>query len=79
MNLGNLQPLTVTGSSELPAFLLCLEVEGCRFVAVSYYLPCYMGHICGICGLQCYDHLGRICAVLKVKKNVDNFPVDQGS
>jgi hypothetical protein len=44
---------------------------------VSYYQPCYMGHICG---LQCYDHLGRICAVLTVqKKAVDNFPVEQVS
>jgi len=33
-----------------------------------------MGHICG---LECYDHLGRICAVLTVKeKAVDNFPVE---
>ena len=32
---------------------------------VSYYLLCYMGHICG---LQCYDHLGRICPVLAVQK-----------
>jgi len=36
-----------------------------------------MGHICG---LQCYDHLGRTCAVLTVKeKAVDNFPVELGS
>jgi len=36
-----------------------------------------MGHICG---LQCCDRLGRICAVLTVqKKAVDNFPVEQGS
>ena len=32
INWGNLQPLTVTGSFELSAFFLCLEVEGCRFV-----------------------------------------------
>jgi len=32
INWGNLQPLTVTGSSELPVFFLCLEVEGCKFV-----------------------------------------------
>ena len=44
---------------------------------VSYYLLCYMGHICG---LQCYDQFGRICSVLTVqKKAVDNFPVEQGS
>ena len=43
---------------------------------VSLYLPCYMGQICA---LQCYDNLGRICAVLTVqKKAVDNFPVEQG-
>ena len=36
-----------------------------------------MGHIYE---LQCYDHLGRICAVLTVqKKAVDNFPVEQDS
>ena len=36
-----------------------------------------MGHIYG---LQCYDHLDRICGVLTVqKKAVDNFPVEQGS
>jgi len=33
---------------------------------VSFFLPCYMGHIYG---LQCYDHLGRICAVLTVQKS----------
>ena len=27
---------------------------------VSFYSPCYVRHICG---LQCYDHLGRICGV----------------
>jgi len=32
INWGNLQTLTVTGFSELPAFFLCLEVEGCRCV-----------------------------------------------
>jgi len=43
---------------------------------VSYSLPCYMGHICG---LQCY-HFRRVCAVLTVqKKAVDNFVVAQGS
>jgi len=31
-------------------------------------------------GWQCYDHLGRICAVLTVhKKAVDNCPMEQGS
>jgi len=33
INWGNLQTLTVAGSSELRAFFLCLEVEGCRCVA----------------------------------------------
>ena len=43
----------------------------------SFFLPFYMGHICG---LQCYDDLGRICAVVTVKKKaVDNFPVEQSS
>jgi len=39
-----------------------------------------MGHICGICWMQCYD-LDRICAVLTVKKKkgLDNFPVEQGT
>jgi len=31
-----------------------------------------MWHICGICGLQCYD-LDRICAVLKVKKKKEQI------
>ena len=78
INWGNLQTLTVAGTCELPAFFLCLEVEGCRFFSrVTFFLPCYMGHVCG---LQCYDHLGRICGVLTVqKKAVCNFPVEQGS
>jgi len=38
-----------------------LDLQVCP--RVSYYLLCYVGHICG---LQCYDHLGRICAVLTV-------------
>ena len=40
-----------------------LDLQVCP--RVSYYLLCYVGHICG---LQCYDHLGRICAVLTVQK-----------
>jgi len=32
---------------------------------VIYYLPCYVGHICG---LQFYDNIGSICVVLTVKK-----------
>jgi len=44
---------------------------------VIFYLPWYVGHICG---LHFYDHLGRICAVLTVQnKAVVNFPVEQGS
>jgi hypothetical protein len=77
INWRNLQHLTVTGSFELYTFFLYLgswRLQVCP--RVSYYLPCYMGHICG---LHCYDHLGRICAVLSVqKKAVDNFPVEQG-
>jgi len=50
-------------------------LQVCR--RVSYGLPCYMGHICG---LQCYDHLGRLCAVHTVQnKEVDNFSVEQVS
>jgi len=63
--LGEPSALDCVTGSDLPAF------------RVSSYLPCYMGQICG---LQCYDHLGRICAVLTVQeKAADNFPLEQGS
>jgi len=69
---GDLQPLTVTGTSVLPAFFFVpwsWRLQVCR--RVSFYFPCYMGHICG---LQCYDRLGRICGVLTVQKMaVDTF------
>jgi hypothetical protein len=52
-------------SFELPTFFFYLVVECSVCPRVSYYLPCYMRHICG---LQCYDHLGRICAMLTVQK-----------
>jgi len=78
INWGNLQPLTMTGSSELPVFFFVpwsWRLQVCR--RVSYGLPCYMGHICG---LQCYDQLGRLCAVRTVqKKTVDHFVVEQSS
>jgi hypothetical protein len=87
---GNIQPRTVTGSSELPALSLSpfffggggLEVETCRFdlelvTITGYHLLCYMRQICG---LQCFDNLGRKSAVLTVQKRaVDNFTVEQGS
>jgi hypothetical protein len=61
-------------------FLHCVVPWICRLQVcprVSYYLPYYMGHICG---LQCYHHLGRICAVLTLKdKAIDNFPAEQDS
>ena len=51
INWGSLQPLTVTGSSELPAFYLCLKVEGCRFVpelVTTYHVTWGMSVDCSV-------------------------------
>jgi len=72
---GNLQSLTVTGSEVFP---FCIVPLSYRFVPelVTIYHVMW-GHISG---LQCYDNLGSICAVLTVqKKAVDNFAAEHDS
>jgi hypothetical protein len=55
---------------------LCLEIQGCRFA--PELVTTNHDTWSTSWGWQCYDHLGRICAVLTFhKKAVDNCPVER--
>jgi hypothetical protein len=76
-NGGNLQPLTATGSFELPEFFLYLEVEGCRFVpelVTTYHVTWGTSVDCSVMIILAGYVL---CLQFKIKA-VDNFPVEQG-